>query len=91
MLQPITSNQRKIMSNKTKTFKIGEYAVGGIVKITHFTIKKENQAKFKIEFLDWSSKRPLLEFEVYSTSEMFNILEKFSTHYWADKMTSHFK
>lgn len=79
------------MSKKTKTFKIGESAVGGIVKITHFTIKKENQAKFKIEFLSWPSKKTVLEFEVYSTSEMFNILEKFSTHYWADKMTSHFK
>jgi hypothetical protein len=91
MLQQITCNQRKIMSKKTKTFKIGECAVGGIVKITHFTIKKENQAKFKIEFLSWPSKKTVLEFEVYSTSEMFNILEKFSTHYWADKMTSHFK
>ena len=73
-----------------KTFKIGEYAVGGIIKVKYNAKVKENQAPYNIDFLDYYSKKVVSGYEAHSTEEMFDVLIDNTSHYWADRIVSHF-
>lgn len=63
-----------------KTYKVGEYVVGGIVSIEF----KENE--FDIKFKDWDTKQVILEgkFKDKFDAEMF-IFDN-GTSYYADKI-----
>jgi hypothetical protein len=63
-----------------KTYKVGEYAVGGIV-----TISFKNDI-FKIQFKDWNTKKVLLEKITKDKVEGEIFLEENSTSYYADKI-----
>jgi hypothetical protein len=63
----------------TKTFKIGEYAVGGIVRID-----TDNNANIRVRCLDWHSKKTVLD-------ETFKFVDKFKLQmYLEDEVTSCF-
>lgn len=78
---------------KTKTFKIGEYAIGGLIKIEH----KENNS-IKVQFLDWDTKKPvpftgvtidLTLISINSTivkNKLREVLEDGTTSYYSDKV-----
>ena len=69
-----------------KTFKIGESAIGGIIKIN-----KLGKGAFKVECLDYYTKEVVRWSYIYSTEHLFDYIEQVSTHYYADKITNHFK
>lgn len=61
----------------TKTFKIGEYAVGGIVRID-----TDNNANIRVRCLDWRSKKTVMD-------ETFKFVDKFKLQmYLEDEVTS---
>jgi hypothetical protein len=76
-----------MMATKTfkKTFKIGEYAVGGIIKVTAIP------NKITVSVIDWSTKKPLAghtrEFSINSRQEyldMLNFLHDMTSSFWVD-------
>lgn len=71
----------------TKQFKIGEYAVGGIIKVD---IIGDN---VHIDALDYNTKRPIPfvreSFKVSDVSEMDEMLNNLTTCYYADQILSH--
>ena len=73
----------------TKQFKIGEYAIGGIIKVD----VKGN--KVTIDALDYVSKKPVpfvrCDFHKEEQLEMYNYLTDITTHYYADKILNHIK
>lgn len=69
-----------------KTFRIGESAIGGIIKVN-----KLNRGAFKVECLDYYTKKIVQWSYVYSIEHLLDYLEQVSTHYYADKITNHFK
>ena len=69
-----------------KTFRIGESAIGGIIKVN-----KLNKGAFKVECLDYYTKEIVQWSYVYSIEHLLDYLEQVSTHYYADKITNHFK
>jgi hypothetical protein len=73
-----------------KTFKIGECALGGIITVEAKSKPKENQAPFHINFLDWNSKQIVASYHAYSTEDIYDVHSDNTTHYWADRITSHF-
>lgn len=78
---------RKIKKESTKRFKIGEYAVGGIIKIS---IKKSYTL---IEFLDWNTDEVIqhMDFLHRKTGQMMMFLEDNTSHYYADKVLTWIK
>jgi len=67
----------------TKTFKIGEYALGGIIKVI-----TDKNANIKIEVRDWDDKS-LVQSETFSFVDKFKVqmyLEDVTTSYYADKI-----
>lgn len=73
-----------------KTFKIGEYAIGGIIQVctTSDTIN--------IDSLDWNSKQKIMgrEFQVRAmnlTNEIDNYLNELTSSYYADKVLNYIK
>ena len=75
----------------TKQFKIGEYAIGGIIKVN--TEKKNNLHTIKISALDWVSKMEILS-EVFNINDESNIdffLNELTTSYYADKIINYIK
>ena len=73
-----------------KTFKIGEYAIGGIIQVctTSDTIN--------IDALDWSTKEKIMgrEFRInmYDVEyEIFKYLNELTSSYYADKVTDFIK
>ena len=65
----------------TKTFKIGEYALGGIVNVT---AKKE---RINIQCLSWGSKRVVLEESLTSIQDAEDFLERdVTSYYYAQKI-----
>lgn len=73
-----------------KTFKIGESAEGGIIRVSQNFKKQNNQNVCSIEVIDWDSKKVLRWCYVYGLDEMYNFLSDITTHFWADKITKHF-
>jgi len=72
-----------------KTFKIGESAVGGIIKVSQNQNRQQNVCS--VEVIDWNSKKVLQWRYVYGFEEMYDFLSDITTHYWADKIVNHFK
>lgn len=69
----------------TKTFKIGEYAIGGIIQV------RTTSDTINIDALDWNSKQKIMgrEFQVRSmnvTNEIDNYLNELTSSYYADKV-----
>ncbi len=75
----------------TKQFKIGEYAVGGIIKIN--TENKNNLHTITIAALDWYSKQELFSatFGINSEREIDNYLNQLTTSYYSDKIIDYIK
>lgn len=75
------------MKEINKIFKIGEYAVGGIIKVS---IKKSYTL---IEFLDWNTDEVVehMDFLHRKTGQMMIFLEDYTSHYYADKVMSWIK
>lgn len=70
---------------KTKTFKIGEYAIGGIIKV------QVSNDYALIQVVDWNTKRVLTQnrFFLYCTEyrDYLNYLEEQTSYYFADQIT----
>jgi len=83
----------------TKQFKIGECAVGGIIKIN--TESKNNLHTITIAALDWYSKQELFSATFQSNhlqsiddiieNEIDNYLNELTTSYYADKIINYIK
>lgn len=64
-----------------KTFKIGESAVGGIIRVE---IPKAQKKVWKASALDWDSGKLVSWAYCYTEYELRCYLEDLSTCYWAD-------
>ena len=75
----------------TKQFKIGEHAVGGIIKIN--TEKKNNLHSITISALDWYSKQELFSSKFHMNDDLAidNYLNELTTSYYADKIINYIK
>jgi len=71
-----------------KTFKIGESALGGIIRVRKST---NNKITYKITCLDHTTKETIAWDYAYSTEDLRNKLENYTSHYYAEVMTNHFK
>jgi hypothetical protein len=74
----------------TKTFKIGEYAIGGIIQV------RTTSQSISIDALDWNSRQKIMgrEFQVRAvnvTNEMDNYLNELTSSYYADKVMDFIK
>ena len=66
-----------------KTFKIGEYAIGGIIRVE---IPKAQKKVWKVSALDWDSGQTVTWAYCYSEFELRCYLEELSTPYYADSI-----
>jgi hypothetical protein len=70
-----------------KQFKIGEYAIGGIIKVD---VKND---KVMIDALDYTTKKSVLfsigQFTKEDRWEMYYYLSDLTTSYYADKILNH--
>jgi hypothetical protein len=75
----------------TKQFKIGECAVGGIIKIN--TESKNNLHTITIAALDWYSKQELFSatFRMDDERKIDNYLNELTTSYYSDKIINYIK
>jgi hypothetical protein len=69
----------------TKTFNIGEYAIGGRIKLTI------TSSVIRIQALDWNSKKVVMESEFNADqpgcdTEIDNYLHELTSSYWADQV-----
>jgi hypothetical protein len=66
-----------------KTFRIGEYAIGGIIKVI-----VDDNARIKIENRDWDDKS-LVQSKIFDFVDKFKVqmyLEEVTSSYYADKV-----
>lgn len=72
---------------KTKTFKIGEYAIGGIIKVTKIGDMMEAHC------FDYNSKLAIdgVGCKTTSMQEMDNFLNEVTSCYYADKIMQYLK
>lgn len=78
----------------TKQFKIGEYAVGGIIKVSKIKIKDEHFCDHvMIEALDYNTKKVVvsLRFFDWGHEAMSNFLNEITSSYYADKILDFIK
>lgn len=70
-----------------KDFKIGEYAVGGIISV------QTECNLICIKALDWTSKKEIRSEKFKSTevNEMDNFLHELTSSYWAEQIMTHMK
>lgn len=68
-----------------KTFKIGEYAIGGIIRVE---IPKAKKKVWKVSALDWDSGNTVAWAYCYSQEELKDYLEELTTSYYADFITT---
>lgn len=78
-------------NSMTKTFKIGEYAVGGIIK-AQVKVRRGRLMVF-LSCLDWNTKEMVSALEVQANMShtdryVEEYLEDNTTPYWADKVKS---
>ena len=66
-----------------KTFKIGEFCEGGIIKAD----KKKNH--MHIQVLDWNTKEVLRDWKCTDQMEAYEYLTEVTTHYYADQVLSY--
>lgn len=69
-----------------KTWKIGETAVGGIIRVS-----TKPRGVFSVECIDWNTKKVIGWRYVHGYDELMDSLEYWTTSYYADKIVSHFK
>lgn len=69
-----------------KTFKVGEYSVGGIIKIS-----TRPRGVFQVKIIDSQTKALVHWRFVHGLDELKDYLEEISTPFWADKMVTEFK
>ena len=71
----------------TKQFKIGEYAVGGIIKVS------KAKGHVNIEALDWNTKEVIISRRFFDWGEeaMSNHLNDLTSCYYADKILDYIK
>jgi hypothetical protein len=75
---------------KTKTFKIGEYAIGGIIQVTI------SENKIEIGALDWNTKR-VIKKELFTCMDsswrlrVSEYLEDLTSYYYAEKILTWIK
>lgn len=71
----------------TKQFKIGEYAIGGIIKVD------KNRGHVTIQALDWDTKDVLVSRRFFDWGEeaMANCLNDLTSSYYADKILDYIK
>ena len=68
-----------------KTFKIGECAIGGIIKVE---IPQAKKTVYKVSALDWDSGELVTWSYCYSKSDLISYLEELSTPYYADAIVN---
>lgn len=70
-----------------KDFKIGEYAVGGIIRV------QTESNLICIKALDWTSKNEILseKFKAIDVFEIDNFLHQLTSSYWAEQIKYHMK
>lgn len=71
------------MATRTKSFKIGEYAVGGIIKVT------DKNGYLTIEALDYNTKAKVWgrTFDPDTNGmDVVDYLNTLTSYYWADKI-----
>jgi hypothetical protein len=69
----------------TKTFNIGEYAIGGRIKLTI------TSSVIRIQALDWNSKKVVMESDFNADqqgcdTQINNYLHELTSSYWADQV-----
>lgn len=75
---------------KTKSFKIGEYAIGGIIRVN------KEQDVIRVQALDWVSKQPIMEDRFHTEisgylNQIDHFLNQLTTSYYADKVLGYIK
>jgi hypothetical protein len=78
----------------TKQFKIGEYAVGGIIKVSKIKIKDEHFTDHvMIEALDYTTKKVVVSSRFFDWGDeaMSNFLNELTSSYYADKILDFIK
>lgn len=70
-----------------KDFKIGEYAVGGIIRV------QTECNLISIKALDWTSKKEILwqKFKATEVDEIDYFLHQLTSSYWAEQIKYHMK
>jgi mannose-6-phosphate isomerase-like protein (cupin superfamily) len=79
----VTKLQELAAGKKSKTFKIGEYAIGGIIQVDI-----TGDAKVNIRALDWNTKQPVMG-DVFAASDvrgMDNYLNELTSSFFAGKV-----
>lgn len=66
-----------------KTFKIGEYCMGGIIKADN------KKGVMHIQVLDWDTKDVLRDWKCTDQMEAYEYLTEVTTHAWADKVLNY--
>ena len=69
-----------------KTWKIGEYAMGGIIRVS-----TKPRGVFSVECIDWDTKEVIRWRYVHGYNELLDFLEDLTTSYYADKIVTYFK
>lgn len=64
-----------------KTFKIGEYAKGGIVSVETY-----GQSGVKLQCKDWDTNRVIFEVVTDEKREIYNTLLDWTSSYYTDKI-----
>ena len=69
----------------SKTFKIGECAVGGIIRVN------TNGETVEVRSMDWNTNDILSKYEINlkregARQDIVNVLEELTTHYYADNI-----
>ena len=72
----------------TKSFKIGEYAVGGIIRV------QKDKDVITIQALDWVSKQPVMEDRFHTErsgylNQIDHFLFNLTTSYYTDKIMAY--
>jgi hypothetical protein len=80
---------------KTKQFKIGEYAIGGIIKVD-ITKEESDRSLIEVKALDWNTKRILMADwaetdHVKWYNQILNTLNEMTSSYHADRVMSYIK
>ena len=78
---------------KTKQFKIGEYAMGGIIRVD-ITKEEPDRSLVEVKALDWNTKHTLMADWAETDnsrwqSNIDNTLNEMTTSYYADKIMSY--
>jgi hypothetical protein len=74
--------------NKTKSFKLGEWAIGGIIKVDIIKNSGVQGGEVAISALDWNTKKPVqgTRFVATNTNAIDNYLNELTSSYYAGKI-----